>query len=136
MKEHYDNLMDFISDIAKAAQQEINKVPKETCNTKCNNSCTESKNVLSNDPFFSDKECELKPMPGSIRVEDNGNHFIINEMVDGWPTAYEQHFYFNYVDSEGYLHPGITEFQLLSVLYDRYKNNPKKLDLIRQLMSL
>lgn len=37
-------------------------------------------------------------------------------------------------EKDGYVTPGITEEQLLWVLYVRYQNNPKKLALIKQLM--
>lgn len=37
-------------------------------------------------------------------------------------------------EKDGYVNPGITEDQLLWVLYVRYQNNPKKLALVKQLM--
>jgi hypothetical protein len=56
-------------------------------------------------------------------------------MVNGWPTYNEQHLIFEQCTEDGYKIPGITEAQLLAVLYNRYKNNSKKLDLVRQLMN-
>ena len=55
-------------------------------------------------------------------------------MIDDWPTHQEQHILFEHIE-DGYKVPGITESQLLAVLYYRFIHNPKKLDLVRQLMN-
>lgn len=137
MKEHYDNLIDFLSDIAEAAKEEINKTSEDKY-TKCENNCADKPKKVSdsNKPSYINPAQELKPMPGNISIEDDGNRFILNEMVNGWPTPYNQNLYFEHIDKDGYKYPGVTDSQILAVLYSRFKNDPKKLNLVRQLMSI
>ena len=145
MKEHYESLMDFISDIAKAAE-EVAETENKNCNTEKykddDGIKTEIKSAIKENPFKipTDKKSyispELKPMPGNITIKDDGNHFILNEMVNGWPTPYNQNLYFEHIDKDGYKCPGVTDSQLLAVLYSRFKNEPEKLNLVRQLMSV
>jgi len=145
MKEHYESLMDFISDIAKAAE-EVAETENKNCNAEKykddDGIKTEIKSAIKENPFKipTDKKPyispELKPMPGNITIEDDGNHFILNEIVNGWPTSYTQHLYFEHIDKDGYKCPGVTDSQILAVLYSRFKNDPKKLNLVRQLMSV
>ena len=145
MKERYESLMDFISDIATAAE-EVAETENKNCNTEKykdgDGIKTEIKSAIKENPFKipTDKKPyispELKPMPGNISIEDDGNRFILNEMVNGWPTPYNQNLYFEHIDKDGYKCPGVTDSQVLAVLYSRFKNDPKKLNLVRQLMSL
>ena len=83
---------------------------------------------------YCGNNCCTRTLPGNITIVDN-DHYILNDMVNGFPICNESHIMFNYTDETGCAHPGITESQLLAILYNRYKNNPKKLDLIRQLMN-
>lgn len=151
MKEKYDNLTDFLNDILEAAEIASKDIINDIKNdNKCEDKCEEKPKlkVKSNvdnenkkeqgcimDPHGNtiDNRC-LKPLPGNI-VIDNDNHYILNEMCNGWPTIGEYHLIFEHFTEDGYKVPGVTDSQILAVLYNRYKNNPKKLDLVRQLMN-
>ena len=154
MKEKYTNLSDFINDIITAAEEAskdiISDFKKEETKEKLA-SIKKSKQETKKEEHTIEKlekdnscynlsnteksyEGALRPIPGNITI-DNFDHYILNEMVNGWPTYNEQHLIFEQCTEDGYKIPGITEAQLLAVLYNRYKNNSKKLDLVRQLMN-
>ena len=154
MKEKYTNLTDFINDIITAAEEAskdiISDFKKEETKEKPASVKKSKPEVKKEEPDiekYKDADacynianiknpCEetLKAMPGNITI-DSFDHYILNEMVNGWPTYNEQHLIFEQCTEDGYKIPGITEAQLLAVLYNRYKNNSKKLDLVRQLMN-
>ena len=151
MKEKYDNLTDFINDILEAAEiasknivediktkdgdkNKSEKIEKKIVDEGCiMNNKGQKLNDIKENQCSKEDHC-LKQLPGNITI-DNFDHYILNEMCGGWPTLAEYHLYFESFTEDGYKIPGITETQLLAVLYNRYKNNPKKLDLIRQLMN-
>lgn len=155
MKEKYTNLTDFINDIITAAEEASKDIvadfKKEEDKPKCTSAKKNKPEIKKEDPVidvidkFKDSDNNINnevpckngqgpTIPGNITI-DNFDHYILNEMVNGWPTYNEQHIIFEQFTEEGYKVPGITEAQLLAVLYNRYKNNSKKLDLVRQLMN-
>ena len=132
----YTTITEFLDDILKAAQV----ASKEAIEAeKQKGKPVEQKQYFKEEPVVKSKpnnvpDGALKPSPGNITI-DNDDHFILNEMVGGWPTCHELHLIFEQFTEEGYKVPGITDSQLLSVLYHRFRNDPKKLTLIRQLMN-
>ena len=152
MKEKYESLTDFISDIMAAAEEaskEILDDIKTKDSEKKSKKCEKKEQTETEDECNSIINSQGKPVkekkerleytapktvPGNITI-DNFDHYILNEMVNGWPTYNEQHIIFEQFTEEGYKVPGITEAQLLAVLYNRYKDNPKKLALVRELMN-
>lgn len=133
MNEKYLTLTEFIDNILKKAAEESDSVfEKKACNDSfCNKeSVTKDKEEFSNNNVIP----ALKTLPANIDIVDN-NHYIINDMVNGWPTLDTQKLFFEHTSEDGYIVPGITNQQILAILYNRYKDNPKKLDLVRQLMN-
>ena len=148
MKEKYDNLTEFLNDILEAAEIASKDIVKDINDKNKDKNQEKSKlNIISNTnkdqkkQEFVDNSCKrsdnndcIKSFPGNIVINDD-NCYILNEMCNDWPTIREQFLIFEHYTEDGYKNPGITESQLLAVLYNRYKNNPKKLELIRQLMN-
>jgi hypothetical protein len=146
MKEkEYTSLTEFLDDIvealSKSADLDLKQKVEDNSNkneNKTKESCVLNDTLSKCGDSIAKKNTysqpQTKTVPGNITI-DNFDHYILNEMVNGWPTYNEQHLIFEQYTEEGYKVPGITENQLLSVLYNRYKNNPKKLDLVRQLMA-
>ena len=145
MKEKYENLTDFINDILEAAELASKEMTDDLgkdenkCDKKCKKEyikpeCKDNSNNIDYSYMPKSVDNSIHTIPANINIDDN-NHFILNEMVNGWPTYGEQHLIFEQMTEDGYKIPGITEAQLLSVLYHRYKDDPKKLALIRELMN-
>lgn len=147
MKEKYDNLTEFLNDILEAAEVASKNIVKDINDKNKDKNQEKSKsNVISNinedqkKQKFVDSSCKnlnnnyVKSFPSNIVINDD-SCYILKEMCNDWPTFREQILIFEHYTEDGYKIPGITESQLLTILYNRYKNNPKKLELVRQLMN-
>ena len=141
----YKNLTEFLNAIIEANMQASEEDIKEVNKYNFNKNIVEDKKKECITPKIEIKQEEPKKtpcgnsnctrtLPGNITIIDN-DHYVLNDMVNGFPICNESRIRFNYTDETGCAHPGVTESQLLAILYNRYKNNPKKLDLIRQLMN-
>ena len=63
------------------------------------------------------------------------NEFIVVNEVDGRPLAdFQTEITFAHVTETGWV-PGITNKQLLAILCERFKKNPKKVEILRALMN-
>ena len=63
------------------------------------------------------------------------NEFIVVNEVDGRPLAdFQTEITFAHVTENGWV-PGITNEQLLAILCERFKKNPKKVEILRALMN-
>lgn len=134
MKTKYNTISEFLDDVLNIINTEENDT--KVCENKCDVVREEQKDNKENKTVDTRPPKEnkpLKPIINTVTFEDP-NFYILNEMVNNCAIASEQHLIFEHTSEDGYRVPGITEYQLLSVLYNRYKNNPKKLDLVRQLM--
>ena len=63
------------------------------------------------------------------------NNFIIINKVNGYPLATSQtEITFSHVTENGWV-PGITNNQLLAILCERFKKDPKKVEVLKALMN-
>ena len=63
------------------------------------------------------------------------NNFIIINKVNGYPLATSQtEITFSHVTENGWV-PGITNNQLLAILCERFKAEPKKVEILKALMN-
>ena len=93
-----------------------------TCGTQ---SCTCSDSAVTYNNTWLNKNL-LKVSP---------NEFIVVNEVDGRPLAdFQTEITFAHVTEHGWV-PGITNKQLLAILCERFKKNPKKVEILRALMN-
>ena len=93
-----------------------------TCNTQ---SCTCTDSTVTYNNVWLNKSL-LKVSP---------NEFIIVNEVDGRSLADSQtEIVFTHNTENGWI-PGITDRQLLAILCERFKRNPKKVEVLRALMN-
>ena len=65
----------------------------------------------------------------------NPNTFIVVHEVNGHPLATSQtEITFSHVTENGWV-PGITNKQLLAILCERFKEEPKKVEILKALMN-
>ena len=63
------------------------------------------------------------------------NNFIIINKVNGYPLATSQtEITFSHITENGWV-PGITNKQLLAILCERFKEEPKKVEILKALMN-
>ena len=125
-----------------APKDESKKVHKKEPNTptttsgSCQSStvsgpCTCGTQHVCSDPPVSYNNVWLNR--GLLKVSPN--EFIIVNEVDGRPLADSQtEIVFAHNTEEGWI-PGITDKQLLAILCERFKRNPKKVEILRALMN-
>ena len=145
MKEKYTTLTEFIDDILKAAEV----MPKEETINRANNKNVINKKYTNCSPSGKEEGIQYKNINDKSfstfndtnvvetrNIEINTDDiYTLHEMVNGIPTYRTQNIIFNHIDKYGYEYPGITNNQLLAILRNRYKNDPKKLNLVLQLMQ-
>lgn len=148
--ENYLTLTDFVNDILKVAEKKFSDETKMKGNIAEDLNKSRIQQPI-NQPLCGEEGCkcnkkeytkpiiEVKPYTfnsvNNIGVEViTDNHYVLHNMVSGYFISDSQKIVFQNTTKEGYVNPGITEKQLLDVLYLRYKNNPDKQKLLLQLM--
>ena len=146
----YLTLTDFVNDILKAAEKKLSDETKMKVNVTENLDKNRIQQPI-NQPLCGKEDCkcnkkeytkpiiEVKPYTfnsvNNIGIEVvTDNRYVLHNMVSGYFIPDSQTIVFQNTTKEGYVNPGITEKQLLDVLYLRYKNNPDKQKLLLQLM--
>lgn len=102
------------------------------------------KNIVQEEPIH-EKECAC-PRCGEVKAPEQTKVNFIRDDIAHYENAFtlakhaKDVILTDFADlvfedvKDGYVTPGITEDQLLWVLYVRYQNNPKKLALVKQLI--
>ena len=89
------------------------------------------KNYFQKDESIS----ELLNIPYEEYKRRLNNNFIVINKVDGHPLATSQtEITFSHVTENGWV-PGITNKQLLAILCERFKEEPKKVEILKALMN-
>ena len=128
-------IIDIENGVDKLAQKDVSKkiikkksdtLPKEETPCTCDSqscTCPEAKVTYNN--IWLNKDLLMV----------NPNTFIVVHEVNGHPLATSQtEITFSHITGNGWV-PGITNKQLLAILCERFKEEPKKVEILKALMN-
>lgn len=128
-------IIDIENSVDKLAQKDVSKkiikkksntLPKEETHCTCDSqscTCPEAKVTYNN--IWLNKDLLMV----------NPNTFIVVHEVNGHPLATSQtEITFSHITGNGWV-PGITNKQLLAILCERFKEEPKKVEILKALMN-
>ena len=127
-------IIDIENGVDKLAQKDVSKkiikkksdtLPKEEAPCTCDSqSCTYPEAKVTYDTWLNKDLLMVNP-----------NTFIVVHEVNGHPIATSQtEITFSHVTKNGWV-PGITNKQLLAILCERFKEEPKKVEILKALMN-
>ena len=127
-------IIDIENGVDKLAQKDVSKkiikkksdtLPKEEAPCTCGSqSCTYPEAKVTYDTWLNKDLLMVNP-----------NTFIVVHEVNGHPLATSQtEITFSHVTENGWV-PGITNNQLLTILCERFKEEPKKVEILKALMN-
>lgn len=127
-------IIDIENGVDKLAQKDVSKkiikkksdtLPKEeTLGTCGSQSCTYPEAKVTYDTWLNKDLFMVAP-----------DNFIVVHEVNGHPLATSQtEITFSHVTENGWV-PGITNKQLLAILCERFKEEPKKVEILKALMN-
>lgn len=102
----------------------VSPVVETPCTCKTQTCTCSDPTVIHNNIWLNKNLLEVSP-----------NEFIVINEVDGRPLADSQtEITFAHITEDGWV-PGISDKQLLAILCERFKKNPKKVEILRALMN-
>ena len=127
-------IIDIENGVDKLAQKDVSKkiikkksntLPKEETSCTCDSqSCTCPEAKVTHDTWLNKDLLMVNP-----------NTFIVVHEVNGHPLATSQtEITFSHITGNGWV-PGITNKQLLAILCERFKEEPKKVEILKALMN-
>lgn len=112
-------VQDYCDSLKKATKPQVEPVHEKECTCpKCDEVKTKEQPKVD---FIRD---DIAHYENAFTLAKHAKDVILTDFAD---LVFED-------VKDGYVTPGITEDQLLWVLYVRYQNNPKKLALVKQLI--